>query len=527
MIELNLAAKVLALLVLAAAAASCDTSYGCSTNAECLSALGDMHICKRAPGASIGTCAALLSDDCKTVFGEWQNDDAFLFGSVLPTTGQDTSTGLACEDAIKLAVEDFKQFGPGLPAVPGVDSARRRPLAFVGCSDNSDKLTGSKAARHLVEDVGVQAIIGPQWSGVTGQVASDVTIPHNVLLISPSATARSITDLPDHGLVWRTSPSDTFQAAAIVQYVALLEPKIRASRNLMPADKIRVALIYQGTTYGLGLYDSLAQSLRMNGTLAFDDANKPYFMTNNYGDPSDPSLPLTAEAAVTATLGHNPHLVIDLCTNEGVTQILKPVEDRWATDHTGTPGPLWVLGDGGKIPELWAYIAGNDNLRKRTTGTVPGSISTLFTNFERKYDAKGFGDGTSPAVLGPAGSYDSVYLLAYSAVSLGAQPLTGPNLAAGMAALVPGAQAQKVDVGANNIRSSFNTLSAGGKIDFDGASGPLDFDTQIGEAPSDIQIWCMPKDGASQKAAAAQNSGLYLDASSMTMAGAIDPTCGL
>ena len=327
--------------------------------------------------------------------------------------------------------------------------------------------------------------------------------------------------------MWRTSPSDTFQAAAIVQYVAQLEPIIRAARELEANEPIRVALVYQGTTYGLGLYDTLAQSLTINGRLAFDDANRSVFMTNNYGDPSDPSLPLQAEGAVGAILAHRPHLVINLCTNEGVTQILKPVEDRWATENPGVPGPRWVLGDGGKIPELWEYIDSNDDLRKRVTGTVPGSISTLFSNFERKYDARGFNDGTSPAVLGPAGSYDAVYLLAYAAVSLGAQPLNGPNLAAAMANLVPGAGINKVDVGANNIRSTFNALSAGGKIDFEGGSGPLDFDLGTGEAPSDIQIWCMPADGPSHKASSAQSSGLYLNAQSLAMAGEIGAVCGL
>src|SRR5262249_47648507 len=158
----------------------------------------------------------------------------------------------------------------------------------------------------LVDDVGVSAIIGPQWSGVTGEIASQVTISDGVFLISPSATARSITDISDNGLVWRTSPSDTFQAAAIVQYVAYLENQIRTERGMLPGEKLKLALIYQGTTYGLGLYDSLSGTLKLNGISAFDPANASYFLTNNYGDPSDDGLPLRTQNAVTAALAQAP-----------------------------------------------------------------------------------------------------------------------------------------------------------------------------------------------------------------------------
>ncbi len=92
--------------------------------------------------------------------------------------------------------------------------------------------------------------------------------------------------------------------------------------------------------------------------------------------------------------------------------------------------------------------------------------------------------------FGAAGSYDAAYLLALSAVSLGAGELTGKALAQGFSRLVP--PGERIQVGASRINRAVTDLSAGQNIDFDGASGPLDFDLQHGEALSDISIWCVP-----------------------------------
>jgi branched-chain amino acid transport system substrate-binding protein len=125
-------------------------------------------------------------------------------------------------------------------------------------------------------------------------------------------------------------------------------------------------------------------------------------------------------------------------------------------------------------------------------------------------------------VFGGAGAYDATYLLAYSAVSLGSAPLTGAALAGGLKKMVP--PGTKVDVGEENINSTFTVLQAGNNIDFNGASGPLDFDVKTGEAPSDIQIWCLPKD-ANGAAASAKSSGAFFNAQTSKLEGQIGSIC--
>jgi branched-chain amino acid transport system substrate-binding protein len=492
-----------------------NLAAGCTSTAECLMRPGgDYHICKRSDGAATGQCVALTSPECTKVGGDWQNDNAFFFGSIL---SENLSAGLACEDSIKMAIDEF-QTAQGLPPVAA--DQPRRPLAYVSCSDEFNAATGTKAAKFLVENVGVAAIIGAEWSGITIGMSA-ITIPNKVLLISPGATSIQITDLQDNNLVWRTSPSDIFQAAATWQYVAKVEQQVVVGR---PAgSKIKVEIAFKGDSYGTAISAAVLKDLRFNGLPASDPGNNGYLKLRNYGDPSS-GAPVTLTDTVAEILDFAPDIAIVLGTEEGITGVLAPVESQWSGRHPGVSGPRWILGDGGLQTALYDAVGSNDDLRQRITGTVPGTSNMLFQNFKTRYQSKNFGDGTDAEVFGAAGSYDAVYLLAYSAVSVGAQPLSGPNLAAGFANLVPQPGATPVDVGFNGILSTMTALQHDAKFDFNGASGALNFDLTPGEAPSDIQIWCMPKD-AGGKATSAQFSGLYLDAVLKTLGGVIGSIC--
>ena len=99
-----------------------------------------------------------------------------------------------------------------------------------------------------------------------------------------------------------------------------------------------------------------------------------------------------------------------------------------------------------------------------------------------------------------------------------AKPLTGPNLAQGMAALVVDGGAPVEFGNVTTISDTLKKLQAGQGINVIGASGSLDFDLSTGEAPSDIQIWCL-RQGLDKKAEKGINSGIYLDAASMALQG--------
>jgi branched-chain amino acid transport system substrate-binding protein len=503
------------------AALTCDAGKCVAISDKC-----DAAACE-AKGAGFvcraDKCVGLLSKECTTVYGDYKNVDAVFFGSVLPTTGGDASTGRPIENALKLALDEFNLTASGLPALPG--STKRRPMVLVGCSDDSDNATAVIAAKHLAEDVGVVAIVGGAFSGITIDIANTVTIPDGVLLISPSATSVAITDLDDHDLVWRTSPPDSFQAQALSLYLPEIEAQVRADLGLMPSEKIKVAILNKGDAYGSGLAKALEKKLVINGKPATDQSNNGSYIRVDYGNPDDPTVnPTKYPQTVAQTLAFKPHVTLVFGANEGVTDIFAKIEEQWNGAPMVSYRSQFIFADAGEIPELWQYVAGHDagdTLRPRIRGTVPGTDNDLFKTFRSGYLSK-FQDGTSPDVFGVAGGYDIVYLLGYSAAGLGATPLTGANLAQRMKKMSTGA---KVDVGAETINGTFLKVTNDGSIDYNGASGPLNFDLKTGEAPSDIQIWCIPKDQGTGKAGSALNSGRSYSAADDKLIGTLGAFC--
>jgi len=71
------------------------------------------------------------------------------------------------------------------------------------CEDiNASKI----AANKLITD-GVSAIIGAACPKITKEIAKQITIPNNIIIISPADNSNELIDLKDNGFVFRTTPS--------------------------------------------------------------------------------------------------------------------------------------------------------------------------------------------------------------------------------------------------------------------------------------------------------------------------------
>jgi branched-chain amino acid transport system substrate-binding protein len=452
-----------------------------------------------------------MSEDCTTVFGDYRNDSAVFIGSLLQTEGSYASSGRPAENAIRMAIKDIATANNGLPPAPG--ASQPRPIVLVGCNSGRSPVT---AARHLVDHVQVPAIIGASFSGVTIQVATEVTIPGKVLLLSPSATSAAITHLQDDGLVWRTAPSDNLQALAVQHLVKLVEHDVRSDLSLDPASPIRLAIAHKSDSYGRGLANTVEKTVEFNGKSATD--NHGDYRRLDYGDPAEPSS-IAFTQTVDALVAFQPHVLLIFGTTEGVTDVFARVEADWS--ETMKHRPRYVFADGGVVDELWNTVGRDDDLRRRIRGTIPGTDNELFRQFRGDYEVA-FGDRTGPEVFGVAGSYDATFLLGYSFAIIGALEPTGHHLAKALASMVP--PGELIRSGYDWVNKGFTAIAEGSPIDFDGASGPLDFDVTTGEAPSDIQVWCLPaKDDGT--AGVAQKSGLYLSATTGELAGAMSSVC--
>ncbi|HAY41070.1 MAG TPA: branched-chain amino acid ABC transporter substrate-binding protein, partial [Gammaproteobacteria bacterium] len=71
-----------------------------------------------------------------------------------------------------------------------------------------DPAVATAEAERLMNDENVMAIMGPNCSGNTGAVITNVLVPNGIVSISPSATSPALTTLEDGGWFFRTAPSD-------------------------------------------------------------------------------------------------------------------------------------------------------------------------------------------------------------------------------------------------------------------------------------------------------------------------------
>ncbi len=443
------------------------TVLPCAHNSECISRnAGQPAVCKTSH-----TCAPLLSPECVKVVGPIDDDNAIVIGTIFSLTGTNQSSGVARTNSVELALGEISQTIVG---VPGGAGGKPRPLVALECDDTSDNTVASRAANHL-HDVGVVAVIGPGGSGQVSAVAQSVTIPGGMFLISPSATSTSLSGL--NALVWRTAPSDTVQVIALRDQIAALETQVRADNPTLT--NVKLAIVYQANPYGQGLFDGVSKGLSINGAPIGDAKNQGLYEPRSYdGNTLDPS------SIAVSMLAENPppNIIALFGTSEVTTKLIAPVEQGWPS---GPPRPMYLLSDGGKKQELLDLAKGNDPLRLRVRGTVPGTNSALFQTFSLHYQAK---FGSLPNVFGTAGAYDSTYILAYTIASLGAKAPTGASIADAMKKVVGGT---KLAIGPDTLSTAMQALGAGGALDVDGASGPLDFDLSLHEALSDIDLWCV------------------------------------
>ena len=108
------------------------------------------------------------------------------------------------------------------------------------------------AARTLVNIDGVGAIVGSGSSSVTLAVAKSVTIPNQVVLMSPSSTSPALTVLEDNDYVFRTTVSDAVQGVIL-------------GRLAMELGYNDASVIYVENAYGNGLAQLFKESFETEG----------------------------------------------------------------------------------------------------------------------------------------------------------------------------------------------------------------------------------------------------------------------
>jgi tRNA A-37 threonylcarbamoyl transferase component Bud32 len=477
----------------------------CEGNADCIAKGRAGRHCNVARGA----CVSLESPACHTLAEPAAVDDdrTIWLGSMFPTgaPGADQN-GQIYERGVALAREDFARVSRGVPLADGVGDPR--PLGVVACDTSRDP---DAAARHLVDDVAVPAIIGFSSSQKLIELASSLFLPRGVLATSDGSSYVSTIPHPpgSERMVWRTTMDFWgVNRPAGLLVPQLLEPQLRAREVIARGEAMRIALVREDSLTGLSSSDSIQSTLIFNRKTSLE--NGPNFEEIIVS----PDAPSHARAVATL-LRLRPHVVFFSAGDDDLRATLLPLEDAWPRATAFRPAYLQDTTLGGR--GLTALLEKHPDARRRIFGMYGPLRTPANLRFTRRYNESA--ETKLPYTMVPGSAYDAFYVLAYAAfVAAEAHP-SGPALARAIPRLLP--PGEPIEVGAGKIFAVLDALRQGRNVDLAGTATTLDFDLATGDAMGDVLLDCerfSPERGALE----AEEIPVVYRASSRTWSGRVE-----
>ncbi len=374
--------------------------------------------------------------------------DEIKVGSVAGITGPIAELVAPIMDGRKLAADHINASGGLL----GGDT-----MVMVPADSQCDPKAGVDAGNKVVNVDQVVAIVGASCSGATNGMVQSVTIPAGVPSISDSATAPSISELDDKGLVFRTAPSDAYQGAALAQ-VAWGE----GFRKL--------AMTYANDDYNAGIatvFESIFKEL--GGEIT----------ANQVHEPNKASY----RAEVTTLSGGDPEglAIFAYYGGSGITIIRNSLE-------AGAFGKF--LGADGMFDQSVIDQIGLENLKGNIWLTQSASDPDLpsYKAFAEAYAST----GNDPQAPYAAHGYDATFMVALAIEKAGST-----DKAAIAQALGEINDPNGEVVGPGDWAKAKELLAAGTAINYQGASGSVDFDAN-GDVPGFYGVNTPSDDGSWQ-----------------------------
>jgi branched-chain amino acid transport system substrate-binding protein len=443
----------------------------CTKRSECTKKLGQPAVCHA------GKCAALASEDCEVKADPvaLESEDTVWFGTMFPRGDSDFDGELRAVDLARL---DFVQMMSGYAGRGGESAVP--PLALVSCDDHKDE---ERAARHLVEDVHVPAVIGFRSAAEVVKIGSRFLIPNDVVGIIPLSTSPLATALPTRPnqprLIWRTTYTSV-EAAKVLGHLLsdVVEPQRRAALGRRRDSRV---VYLRGKVLGGTTFDELLfMALRFNGKSALENGTsyRQIVVEDDGSTVREDFAPV-----VRSIVEFSPDVIITMLSATATVAAFERIEAGWPArtprPHYMTPSPL---------PEADASRVGRSpEAHARFLSITPVTSTSVNARFVLH-----FNEGAPRTVtreMAPNSDYDSFYLLAYAAYATKERPITGPALARSLGRLLPPGKA--IDVGPAGIFDAYSLLRRGENIDLNGAFGSLDFDVTTGEVPFDYAIVCV------------------------------------
>jgi branched-chain amino acid transport system substrate-binding protein len=365
-----------------------------------------------------------------------ESSEPVKIGTILAFTGDLGNFGPPMQNGADLAVEQINNGGGVLG----------QPLEVVHKDSGTSSQVSIEAARALINVDGVKAIVGPLGSGTTQSVAETVTIPQQIVQISPSATSPALTVLEDDDFLFRTTVSDAAQGVILAQ-LAREQGFSKASA------------LYINNAYGEGLANVFKENFESQGGQVIELV------------PQESGQPSYVSELRRATQG-NPDVLVAIGYPESAGVYLREAVEGEFADR-------FMFVDGTKSQEMFNTL-GSERF-EGSFGTAPGAPdSDAKSTFESLYEEK-FGELPTNPFVGE--TFDAVALIALAIEKAGEND--GPAI---RDALRDVASPPGEVVGPGNLSRALELVGDGQDVDYEGVAGSQNID-ENGDVSNTIEIW--------------------------------------
>lgn len=379
----------------------------------------------------------------------------FLLSQMVYATGQSEKAELKI-GILMAFTGDLKEYGAAISkgvllAAKQLNEAGLTVVTFKDDTETSET-AGTNAAKKLVNVNGVQAIIGPLGSGVTVAVAQAVTIPNNVIVITPSGTSPDITNLKaDEGkdFLFRTTPSDALQGK-----VAGMEA----------AGMVKTAsIMYVNNPYGRGLAEEF--------TKAFEAAGGKVLVAV----PHEQEAP-SYNSELTKALKDKPEMLACFSYPQSAIIYVKEAIEFFKFDN-------FFFCDGTKSLDMIKALGAStlDGFMGTAAASIEGEA---LTKFNQAYEAEFSELPPLPYITNAYDAAAIIGLAAYTAQKKG-HALTSANIRDHLREVAnPGGEV----ILPGEFAKAFKLIDEGKAINYEGAAGSADMDAN-GDVVTPIEIW--------------------------------------
>jgi len=359
-------------------------------------------------------------------------------GILMAFTGDLSSYGPPISAGAELAVNEINAAG----GVFGQD------IEIATGDTATDASTGATEANRLIETEGVHAIVGALSSGVTIAVAESVTVPSNILQISPASTAPTVTAVVDNDFLFRTPVSDETQGVAL----AFLANDLGFTN---------VCTMFVNNDYGQGLSGVFTENFvaTYGGTVPAEV-------------PHEQEQTTYASELATCT-GEGPEALAAIAYPESAGVFLREAVEGELVDD-------FLFVDGTKQSTMFADLGWD--VFDGAYGTAPGGPTPAGEHFDSAYEAE-FGE--TPPLPFMREAYDAVYTIALAAEKAQSTDSTAIRDALRPIANPPG---DTFIPGTDDWAQAVAAVRGGEDINYEGAAGAIDFDAN-GDVVGTIEVW--------------------------------------